>query len=521
MYSTDLRDQFFSAALPLKPLVAWCGSACSVTVAVPPAPAIASLQISTVAVSLTLPDRSVVSAWAVARSGTPLWTATFPASAFATAGNVAEGFEVALGGKDERGETRTWIVAKGDLEVKSGDATPTPGESYYLVKLRDSAPANPVKGDAYVSGGKLYIYSDGEWTAIGTDVVPPSTSASAAGKAADAKATGDALYGGFTPWVFSGVPSGYSCRVVDFTSNGWEAQMWEDGSPGTTESAYDALHDRDTLSLAFVFTIYGTPVGVTATRHLVTPTKTSQLTNDGAPNGGGTPYATTAQVAAKQDALSEEQLANIAAVPGKANAADVNAALALKANATDLPYAMVTPGEWTFSDGVDRTLSISEVSENIWVYYYTISGNDVYSQEQFATQLEAGSALSLTFEDSGLTATRASLPGHLLDRANNLIDAQTGNVTLTLPPFVAGKVRDLLVACTIGLDANDEPWSVIFQGAYGEEISFKAEGDDASIATFPVPTAAGDWWYSFTERAPHLFAVSLKQLQSVSQQGGV
>ena len=58
-----------------------------------------------------------------------------------------------------------------------------------------------------------------------------------------------------------------------------------------------------------------------------------------------------------------------------------------------------------------------------------------------------------------------------------------------------------------------------------DEISFKAEGDDAASATFPVPDAAGDWWYSLTERAPHVFAVSLKQLQSVSQptqtQGGV
>ena len=90
--------------------------------------------------------------------------------------------------------------------------------------------------------------------------------------------------------------------------------------------------------------------------------------------------------------------------------------------------------------------------------------------------------------------------------------------------YEARKVRALLVACTIGLDANDEPWSVIFQGADGEEISFKAEGDDAASATFPVPDAAGDWWYSLTERAPHVFAVSLKQLQSVSQptqtQGG-
>ena len=215
-------------------------------------------------------------------------------------------------------------------------------------------------------------------------------------------------------------------------------------------------------------------------------------------------------------------IAGLAAL--KRRIASAETALAQKANAADLPYAMVTPGEWSFSDGVDRTLTITEVSENTWVYYCTISGDDEYSQEQFATQSEAESALSLTFEDSDLTATRPSLPGHLLDRAGNLIDATTGNVTLTLPPFVAGKVRDMLVACTIGLDANDEPWSVIFQGADGEEISFKAEGDDATSATFPVPDAAGDWWYSLTERAAHVFAVALKQLQSVSQptqtQGG-
>ena len=167
MYSTDLRDQFFSEALPLKPLLCRPGSAQSVTLAVPSAPAIAGLQISTVAVSLTLPDGSVTSADAVAIAGTPLWTATFPASAFVMSGKVTEGFTVALGGKDERGETRVWIVAKGDLEVKPGDATPAPGESYYLVKLRDSAPTNPVNGDAYLAAdGKLNVYIGGEWRAV-------------------------------------------------------------------------------------------------------------------------------------------------------------------------------------------------------------------------------------------------------------------------------------------------------------------------------------------------------------------
>ena len=43
MYQTNIQNQLFSAALPLKPLTAWAGSACSVTVAVPPAPALAGL----------------------------------------------------------------------------------------------------------------------------------------------------------------------------------------------------------------------------------------------------------------------------------------------------------------------------------------------------------------------------------------------------------------------------------------------------------------------------------------------
>lgn len=213
-------------------------------------------------------------------------------------------------------------------------------------------------------------------------------------------------------------------------------------------------------------------------------------------------------------------IAGLAALKRRMTAAET--AISDKANATDLPYAMVTPGEWEFSDGEDHAIEGPIYDGEI--YYYYILVDVVGASQLFNTESDALAALSLTFDsDPEITATRASLPGHLLDRANNLVTV-TANTTLTLPPFVEGKVRDLLVACTIGVDGNDEPWSVIFQGADGEEISFKAEGDDAASATFPVPTAAGDWWFSLTERAPHVFAVSLKQLQSVSQpthtQGG-
>ena len=210
----------------------------------------------------------------------------------------------------------------------------------------------------------------------------------------------------------------------------------------------------------------------------------------------------------------------------------VYTALQAKANATELPYVMVTPGEWAFSgsgydSGKEYKMSFSseqsewtlnestEDSETPWIGIGTADGT--------------GAELSVEFDTVSITATRASLPGHLLDRANNLVSV-TQNTTLTLPLFVAGKVRDLLVACTVGVDGNDDPWSMTFQGQGSEapngadEISFKTESNDAAAATFPTPNAAGDWWYSLTECAPHVFAVSLKHLQSVSQptqtQGG-
>ena len=199
------------------------------------------------------------------------------------------------------------------------------------------------------------------------------------------------------------------------------------------------------------------------------------------------------------------------------------------AEPSDLRYALVTPGAWTFIGlpiGVSLAQAVYAESIGEWIFTFT-DGIDEFDVNASGSETET--RLSFYFSGNPVTATR-TLPGHLFDRANNLVDATSANVTLTLPPFVAGKVRDLLVACTIGIDTNDEPWSVIFQGQGSEapsgadEISFKAEGDDASTATFPVPTAAGDWWYSLTERAPHVFAVSLKQLQSVSQptqtQGG-
>ena len=125
-------------------------------------------------------------------------------------------------------------------------------------------------------------------------VVAPSINA-ASGTAADAKATGTALFTGFTEWEFSG--SGY-----DSTKNYWiSAPVFFDDIPkyylyeGESEIDGPATDDADPpVELHFTYT------QITATRHLITPTKTSQLVNDGS---NGVPFAVETQLGTKQDTL--------------------------------------------------------------------------------------------------------------------------------------------------------------------------------------------------------------------------
>jgi hypothetical protein len=215
-------------------------------------------------------------------------------------------------------------------------------------------------------------------------------------------------------------------------------------------------------------------------------------------------------------------IAGLAALKRRITSAET--AISGKANATDLPYAMVTPGEWEFIG-----LPGEESSEPIMQYrsesgrWELLLAYDGESDIRFAD----GTADDLVVDfDYGITATRPSLPGHLCDRAVNAV-AVSAATTLTLPALVnAGKARDFLVRLAFG---------TIAEGASVPTVIFQGQGDEAPDETdaisfvtddgeFPVPDSGGDWWYSLTECAPHVFAVSLKQLQSVSQptqaQGG-
>ena len=345
----------------------------------------------------------------------------------------------------------------------------------------------------------------------GKGLVSVDASLTTQGAAADAKAVGDALRSGFTPWETS--VSGYGVRW-DSGSDGWVPFFIATGN-----AIGQPIGDAYSTYLEWA---QGTSdVPFSATRSLITPTKTSQLVNDGAPNGDGTPYATTAQipvVTGKADKVLGATAGNLASLDSSGNIADSGVKPSDFAAKSDLPYRLVEPGEWEFS-GVPARWDITDISYELgdWTITYLV---DEAETDVISTQ-GAEDALSLTFaysDEIHITATRPSLPGHLCDRAGNRV-VVTGATTLTLPALVnAGKARDFLVKVTTSADDLNITW----QGQESEapngadELQFVTEDGD-----FPVVGTAGDYLFSFTEIEPHKFAVSMKPIVSAPQaQGG-
>lgn len=186
-------------------------------------------------------------------------------------------------------------------------------------------------------------------------------------------------------------------------------------------------------------------------------------------------------------------IAGLAAIKKRVTSAET--ALAQKANTTDLPYRLVEPGKWEFSDG--GSYEITGPSEDPAGWFYSISGpGSSYFSQYFNTNADALAALSLTFTDGGsttFTATRATLPGHLCDRAGNLV-VVTGDTTLTLPAANPGYLRDFLVRLTVSASS-----AITFSAQTGETITWDAMGDPS--ATF----AAGTYLFRFTEVAQGVF----------------
>jgi len=107
------------------------------------------------------------------------------------------------------------------------------------------------------------------------ETVAPTSSDSGSGKAADAKATGTALYTGFTEWKFSGLPDGWSVESFTYEVGVWNIVI-NNGTDHGGGSTYPAgAYTEDSVVVNVNVNTSSGLYNVTATRHLITPTKTS------------------------------------------------------------------------------------------------------------------------------------------------------------------------------------------------------------------------------------------------------
>ena len=182
---------------------------------------------------------------------------------------------------------------------------------------------------------------------------------------------------------------------------------------------------------------------------------------------------------------------------------------------------------WSFSgSGVESgvTYTIGEY-EGDGTWNYDLNGN---GEPYLVTITSSERLLTVDFWDDGygyhITATRASLPGHLLDRAVNAVSISTPT-HITLPALShPGQARDFILLLEIPSSVtNTVPGLtglLTFTPSGSETVHYYVDGDDPSAATFPLPTSPGTWSYSFSEFKASWFAVSLKPIVEAAAPGG-
>lgn len=547
--------------LPLDTAATFVGSA--VTFSITGVPALPAISVSAVAVSVTNANGAVSTVAAV--SGEDGWTATFPASHFAAAGTVKDGVVVAVSGTDENGAARTWTAGVGAIVILSSSPVPAPGEVVYNLRLHDAEPDAPTDGDVWPDGdGGFLLWQDGEAHALGggssvtvddalSDTSENPVQNKVVTEAVDARPTKAQIdEGWWSEWTFEFYIGGEWVGVddpsvqSDITSvslaydgnDGWQVTLnLVSGSVRKISPSADA-HDENATRLGFA--VINEYDEIRATRHRV-----------------AAPVPTNPNDIGAQAALTAAQLANIAAVPNKADASDVAAALALKADASSLPYALVTvtptagapfvlascfPIKYTFEDTPNTISSMDDVVVNVTVFggYEICDPNlfpgsetpvlEIASDGKFSSASDGVS--NITFgsnEDTPDSSTQVlgfTSTAQLIDRASAAVSL-TAAATLTMPAVsVAGHARDLVVRLDVEVDGLNITWGTADAG--GVAVDYETEDGN-----FPYLSAAGTYLVRLTETAafvagtggaadvPAKFLIQCQPLQTAVAGGGV
>lgn len=256
-------------------------------------------QITAVSVAVTFPDNSTTTRAAVLSAG-DVWVVTIPGCAMS--GRTTSGLRILADGTDENGDAVTgYVLGVADLAVATFDIAPAPGQTSYALRYFDNVPNPPHKGDVAKVDNVLKYYDGTAWQLFAA-VPSPSTSAplmdgtASAGTSA-AYARGDHVH-----------PTDTSRMAA--TATGADIPL-----AGGDETIYDVMLtkaddivevDGQTMPLSDGIVEVNTKIVQHADDTTIHVTAAEKSTWNG-----------------KQNALTQTQLDNIAAVPNKANVADL------------------------------------------------------------------------------------------------------------------------------------------------------------------------------------------------------
>ena len=156
----EVQVQAHSPNFPLCPCFTFKGSPSSLRIMGVPKQ-VGSWRITEVYATLHYPDDVERTKLAV-REGN-VWVATIDGCE--TTGKVANGLTIAANGIDEDGNAVTgYVLGRGDIYVMDGDAiVPDPSTTKNYMKLCDTLPQTPSKGDAFFQNGVLVVWDGTNW----------------------------------------------------------------------------------------------------------------------------------------------------------------------------------------------------------------------------------------------------------------------------------------------------------------------------------------------------------------------
>ena len=498
----NVEIQAANPQMPLYPIRAFVNSPSSVRIKNVPTE-IGAWRITSVRIVAAYPDSSVKTADCVLAGN--LWVATI--AGCAVSGKSENGFTVFANGVDENGgNVSNYILGKGSIEILKADGSLDPDAPSYYVHLLEEQPTTPNEGDLWPTENGYVIWQDGEAHALGggssvtVDAALSTTSenpvqnkvvtaalngkASAAqGAKADAALSRAEAVAGFTEWTVT--PPSYNGDPIEINSDYTPEHEFVGWYLVCGEISQALLGDESATEISD--TLYGTEFSFTATRTRL-PTM-ADIPTDNAQLANGAGYATTAAM---------------------------NAALALKADASALPYALVDipvsstayapqalfpikfegtqiPFEIEYGD---QNLSIAAQGGGYvlsWQSGYnwavaTFDGNGNFVQE--GSDVDSGTLRFGADEHVPTSADRIVPPNTapLIDRASSAVSL-TADATLVFPAQTTGKARDFVVRLTLTETNNVVP-SVTFPA----DVAYEAEGGE-----WPDLTEAGTYIVRLTE----------------------